>query len=461
MPPGAPPRSVLAPLGVFVGCLLIYHANGRPHPEVDCVTPPYVAWALLRHGSFDLSRFPDLAPYLGSEVHELPDGRWVSLRPVGAALLAMPVVAPAALVLDRPPAAIWMLHLGKLVAAAAVAAAALLFFLVCRRLAPAAAWPATVLLALGSCLWSVASQALWMHGPATFWICLGLYLLTPWPGGTVASGRIGWAGLALGLAVVTRPTTLFFVLATGLWLLAARRWRGVLALSCGGLGALLLHALANLGAGGHPLLGRYAAEYTRSPGSLWLGVSGLLIAPSRGLLLYSPALLLAPLGLLALLRLPGPASGAWVGTRGLLLAWLGAAGATLLFYGRWYVWSGGWCFGPRFLCETMPIWCLLFALAYAALRAGWQRRLAWGLVAASVLVHLVGVGGHAAHVGWCQRNIIEDDGRSLFGLSDTQIEAHARALLAKVAGARAPTTLVAEQSTLTGTGSAEESEARD
>ena len=35
-------------VAVFVACLLIYQANGRPHLEIDCVPAPYAAWALVR-----------------------------------------------------------------------------------------------------------------------------------------------------------------------------------------------------------------------------------------------------------------------------------------------------------------------------------------------------------------------------------------------------------------------------
>jgi hypothetical protein len=116
----------------------------------------------------------------------------------------------------------------------------------------------------------------------------------------------------------------------------------------------------------------------------------------------------------------------------LLLSWLAAAGATLLFYARWYDWRGGWCFGPRFLCETMPILCLLFAVAYSGLPTGWPRRLAAWLVALSVAIHLVGMFGYGAHPEWNLRHELPDQGRCLFSFNDTQIEAHARAVFAKV-----------------------------
>jgi hypothetical protein len=413
---------------VFLLCLVVFLANGRPHPEVDCVAAPYTAWSLVRHGSYDLRGYGELERHVGAGgiIREGLAGAWVSMRPPGSALAAVPFVAPFAAFREQPLRDRDMHHLGKLVAAVSVAAAAVFFFLTCRRLAPAAAWPATVLFALGTCLNSVASQALWMHGPAVCWLCCALYVLT-----CRDSDRVGWglaAGLALGLAVLTRPTTAFFALATGGALLVQRRWRGLLGLALGGVvpAALLLHY--NWVNFGHPFLGGYENDNWAESPPLWLGLSGLLLAPSRGALVYSPALLLALPGAWILLRRREERDA----TRGLLVAWLAAAGVTLLFFARWHDWRGGWCFGPRFLCETMPVFCLLFAVAYAALRNNWRRRASLGLVALSVSVHVVGTLGYSGYEAWHLRHAFPDQGRCLFKLKDTQIEAHARALIKKL-----------------------------
>jgi hypothetical protein len=314
-----------------------------------------------------------------------------------------------------------MLVLGKLTAAAWVAASAVLFLALCRRLAPRAVVPATALYAFGTCLWSVASQALWMHGPTTFWVSAALLLLLP-ADNVLTVRRTALAGLCLGLAVLTRPSSAFFPLATAAVWLAQRRGRALFGLSLGSLGPLALHLGLNRALYGDAVLGGYAHEDWTTRPPLWLGVTGLLAAPSRGLLVYSPALLLAPLGLFARRQ---------DGAKPLLTAWTAATAATILFYARWYDWRGGWCFGPRFLCEALPLLCLLFALAYQSLRRTAARRSAGLLVALSVAVHFVGVFGHRGYADWQERHGIGDGGRSLFLLRDTQIEAHARALLDK------------------------------
>ncbi len=432
-------------LGVFLVCLPVYLANGRPHPEVDCMAAPYVAWSLLRHGSCDVRYYPELKKYVGTiHIQKQPDGACVPMRTPGSALAAVPLMAPVALLHDQPLGETDMQQLGKLAAAISIAAAAALFFAVCRTVAPGAAWPATMLFAFGTCLYSVASQALWTHGPAVFWLCCALYLLTRARSDGQAAGVLHWlaAGLTLGLAVYTRPTTAFFTVATGVALLTRRQWRGAAWLAVGGLLPVAALCWYNWSHFGHVLLGGYESDnWTASP-PLWIGLSGLLVAPSRGVFVYSPALLLALPGAWLLVGpgcRPGPddrkgparQAGSTKDIRVLLLAWLISAVVTLLFYARWYDWRGGWCYGPRFLCETMPVLCLLFAIAYERWPFGWRRWTANGLVILSVLVHFIGVAGHSGYEDWQTRHALDDQGRCLFALEDTQIEAHLLALVDK------------------------------
>lgn len=407
---------------IIVACMAVYFCNGRPHASVDCVPATYTAWSILRHGSLDLRPYPEMDYYRDRGLVKRADGAWVTMRPLGSVFAAMPFIAPVALSRAQPPSGNTMLQLGKLAGAFSVACAAALFFLVCRRIAPRAAWAATLLFAFGTCLFSVASQALWMHGPATFWLCAALWFLTrkeEWKYDTAL------AGLALGLAVITRPTTAFFAAATWFALLLQRRWRALAGLTLGGFVPLVFFCWLNWVQFGSLIEGGYAqdqGQWTSSP-PFWLGFFGLLIAPSRGVFVYSPALLLLPWGISRLCHRPDAEGirGEW---RTLLIAWLLASAATLLFYAHWWDWSGDWCYGPRFLCETMPALCLTVGLGYEKLRSRWGRGIALGLIALSVLVHAAGVFGYNGDDAWHVRHTRNDQGLCLFELHDTQIGQH-------------------------------------
>jgi hypothetical protein len=415
-------RSILIAVGLFLGCLVVYHINGRPHACVDTVAAPYTAWSLVRHGTLDLHSYSALDRYVGPAIFVMPDGSWVSFRPPGLTLAIVPVVAPVAVFRDEPLDMTTMHHLGKLAAAIHVAAAVVLFFFMCRRLIPRAAWPATILFAFGTCLYSVASQASWQHGPTTFWLTLALYLLTDFTQ-ELGVKRGLYIGLALGLAVLTRPTAMFFLAATGFAILCHWRWRALIGLTLGSVVPLAVYCAFNYHYFGDPFRGGYAADNWEMPTPVWIGATGLLIAPSRGLLVYSPALLLLPWGVY---RLFGAAP-AQQSNRLLLFAWLGASAATLWLFAKWHDWPGGWCYGPRFLCETMTVCCLLFGYAYDGLSARWLRHVAVALIVVSVGVHAIGIFGHAAETDWCLRHFKGDQGRCFFEWHDTQIGTYSKA----------------------------------
>jgi hypothetical protein len=413
---------------IFLGVLALYQVNGRPHAGCDTFAAPYTAWALVRHGSWDVQAYHDLDEFKISHLRPVPDGRWMTIRP-GTALACVPVVAPFALFREPPFSPTTMHHLGKIASGLHVAGAVVLFFLMCRRLAPAAATLATVLLAFGTSMYSIGGMAIWMHGPAAFWLTVALYLLLVPP---PRAGTGLAAGLALGAAMFVRGPTGLFAAAAVAGLLWRRRWRPLLALLLGMVPPLTGLLLYNRAYMGDALLGGYAQDdwQTRTP--LGLGVAGLLVAPSRGLLVYTPAFLLVPFGLWALLHRRGQTTSE---QRGMVLLWFAAACATLAFYARWWHWWGGWCYGPRFLCECAPLLCLLFAFAFASFRSAAVRRGAFALVALSILVHAAGVFGHTDVWNDRHEGPIPEVSRRMFELHDTQIEASLRHLL-KIDGYR-------------------------
>jgi len=410
-------------------CFATYQANGRPHTGVDTIAAPYVAWHLVHDGTNDLSRCSALVQTYPEQFVRTSDGQCIALRPIGDALFVVPFIAPATLVRHDPPDMEVMNFVGKIVGSMACLGAGVFFFLTCRRLFPSAAWPATLLFALGTSVASTASQAIWGHGPAVFWLCLALYLLTE-----PACDRPSiffLAGFCLGMAVLARSATALFALGSGLALISCGRWRDAVNLTLGGaipVGFLLWY---NGHFFGDLIVGGYVRDQWNEPTPLWFGIAGFLVAPSRSIIIFSPALLLAPLGLF---RLLGASSETVKSARPVVLGWVAAAIATLLFFARWCCWSGGWCFGPRLLCETMPVLCLLFACAYDSLRSQVARLLANGLVALSILVQIIGMYGHNEESHWFGRHDPAEHQSFMFDLNDSQIEAYANNIYGKLAG---------------------------
>ncbi len=409
-------------LCLFVVLMAIYHANGKPICQQDCIPAPYAAWALVRNHSFDVSGYSKLEKYLDGAIKATPDGKWVSCYPPGSSIAAIPFVAPMALFSEKPASSGTMRYLGKITASVYVALSALLIYAICMALFPEAALPATIVYGLGTCLWSVASQGLWMHGPATFFVCLALYLLlTKNLSKTIAL----CIGLSLGMAFITRPTTILFAGATCCVFLYRRQWKEFMCL----LGGLALFALILVG---------YNLSYFNNIinsgyghfGESWInpmriGLPGLLIAPSRGLFIYSPALILVPIGIWLIIKNKVATISSMIKLN--IVSWCIAACLTILLYAKWNCWWGAMCYGPRFLCEITPILCVVFSAAYSQVSKQTTRKFVAMLITFSVYVHFVGVFG--TKNDWISRYELGPHARNLFSIHDTQIQAHSQTIL--------------------------------
>jgi hypothetical protein len=401
-------RSAIIALCLGLVCLGAYFANGRLLPPAgDDVPNRLIPFAILGFGTLTLEPFREQV--MADPAHYYVQERRssvVSLYPVGAAIVALPVYVPCYAWLrarghDSPA---WLFAASKRVeklAAAAIAAAgaALLFLLLRRRVSAGMAAAITLAFGLGSGMWVIASQQLWQHGPGVLCILLGVWALT-WRGtdaetasaaSTAAAPGESWAagavaGFCLGMAFAVRPQNGFFLAAGGGYLL----WRGgdpgqqrrsVLGFVLGGalpVAATLAYNLHYFGT----LLGGYGL-YTHlfRPQVALDGLAGLLLSPNRGLLVFTPAALFGLWGMAVALR-------RW--RREPLLAWFSAAAVMFaLLHAATTTWTGGGAFGPRYLTETLPILALAAGLVVPTLPR-WGRAAALLLALASVLVEIDG-----------------------------------------------------------------------
>ncbi|MBN1564884.1 MAG: hypothetical protein JXA10_13640, partial [Anaerolineae bacterium] len=168
-----------------------------------------------------------------------------------------------------------------------------------------------------------------------------------------------FAGIVFGIGILTRAAFAIYLPAL-IWLIVrshpAQRWRDrAIRLVVFGAGIAPFAALLlwhNAYRFGDPLQFGYEEEGFTTP--VWEGVVGLLISPGKSVFLYAPPLILSVI-LWPRFRRVYPALGAF-----LAVAW----GSALVFYGAWWAWHGGWCWGPRFLVPLLPLSCLPFVTRF-------------------------------------------------------------------------------------------------
>jgi Dolichyl-phosphate-mannose-protein mannosyltransferase len=383
-------RSRRAAWLLVLASLLVYNANLREISSADTIATRLLPVALVREQRLTLDRYFRDDPALPYWVQRVGE-HYVSSYPIAPGVLAVPVYLLPILALGDGS---WALinGLAKLSASLMAALSVLFVYLVARRLAvePVAVAIALVY-AFGTATWSVSSQGLWGHAPAQLFMAVAVYCLLR---GADDRRYLLYAGLAAGVMVASRPTTAVVAAALLAYGLVHDGRRGV-PIGLGFLAIALpvaLHNLWQFGSlqGGYAKLHATHATYhgvaSAWAGSIVQGLAGVLVSPSRGLLVYSPVLLFAGAG--AVLAF---------GSRGVpLLRWLaGAAGATVLMLGGFSVWWGGHSFGPRLLADVLPLLALLLLPVWPRLRGSRSLRVAFGvLLAVSVAVQVVGAFYH-------------------------------------------------------------------
>jgi hypothetical protein len=335
--PGSPRRPVVA-AGLLSFALFV--SNTRHLGSGDTAPSSALPFLVVRHGTLSLDPLPlqDPLPYWVA----VREGRRWSQYPVAAGVLALPVFLPVAL----GRSARWESPEAAKIAASIMAALAVALVLatLLRLGAPRSfACLVTALFAAGSPMFSTASQALWQHAPGTLGIAGMLWALVR---ARERPGSAWIAGAFAGLACAARPSDVLVV--APFWTVLALESRPrALRFAVTAAIPIVLVALYNSYAFGAPW--RTGYDYTDSPPfEASLHVFGLLFSPTRGLFLYVPWAAIA-------------LAGAVIGVRRerLHVASIVAASATVLLYSAWSIWWGGWCFGPRLLCDLMP----LFAIA--------------------------------------------------------------------------------------------------
>jgi hypothetical protein len=420
-------RSALTVALLGVGVFSVYLSNSKRLIQQDTQLATFAAISLIESRDLDVDEFrPVIDPLLVASIKG-PNGRLYSYYPPGSTLACLPFMF-LPVVAKLAPSLALLDVVAKLTAASWTAVAVMLLFSALRRYAPAGALVATLAFAFGTVAFSSASQDLWQHGPGMVGLALALLLLAR-EGETAGSGLL--LGAALGWAVVCRVPNLLPALVLFLFVLLRRRRVAAWA-ALGTLPFAALTVWVNVLTTGSPLVFAQARHFQMGnfDTPLFEGLAGLLFAPSRGLFVYSPFLLLAVVGAAHEARSLWR-GGAGQGRAGPPLGAIGLAAAVplLLLVATWTEWFGGWSYGYRIIGEA----ALLLTPAFAAFVASGPMR----LVRRALVLTLIGfsVAVHALQVyfpddSWNANHVVPGGVVGVWNLrlSDTQITWHLRAI---------------------------------
>ena len=373
----------------FVFFWILYLINFRWRGSGDTVAASVEPFAILQHGSLDLSPFFNYN--IQGDVSQVYafHGKIISKYSSAAGIFLTPFYLLTGLA-GVHQTDLLCHQLQKMGASFMVALSAYFLLKTLDRLVTHK-WAVifTIAYALGTASFSTSSQAIWQHGPSQLFICLGLYWLTD----SRMDKRDSWftpvffGGLCWATAIWCRYTDLLLYGSVFAWFTFYRRRQlGVFLL--GSLPAFAVLAWDNYFHSGSFWMTGYGGKQFAFTASWWQGPLGILFSPGRGLLLFSPFVIFSFWSLL------GPGRKEWKNSYRPFFA--AAILADIFLYGLWYDWGGGWCYGSRLTADLTPL--LAFSLYPQAPRFQASRRLGLSflfLVGLSILIQIPGV-----FLGW-------------------------------------------------------------
>lgn len=400
-------RGWLVAGSLFVVVLVIHTLSRNPQVG-DSRLSPLVAWRFFTHLDLHLESYPNavLVPggvqdYVSVDGHLLPFFPWPPM------LLAAP--ADAVYLLLNPGSTIaealaagrgGLIEVTTAAVLVAVAAVLVMRAVLDRnpQLSTRCALVCALVFAFGTSAWSVGSRALWQQTVSMVCLLVAVLALHRLQRDRLQRDRLQrdrlqrdrlqggrrWAlllGLALGAAVVVRPTNAVFVILVGVLLL----WRyrsSILLVALGAivvLGPFLLFSALQYGSVLPPY---YLPSRLSDPArySFWESLGVNLISPSRGLIFYDAVLLLAAAGLILRWR-----SRTFSSMDGLLAATVVGQLVVIAGYGS----THGFTYGPRLMLDIVPFLVLLAApvIAFVPFPVGDGRR--WSIGSVAVVAVLV------------------------------------------------------------------------
>jgi hypothetical protein len=381
-------RESLFNIVLFLGSVIIYTSSSRLQSVGDTIPASIWLFNFLDNHSLTFNNLPKevLAAGLGHYFFKHSSGDWISIYPITTAIVTAPIYAifyiysklahyGATIDLLTPAFESQRLIYEKTSAAILASVSSVLLFSTLKmRFRPSIALVITIIFGFATTTWAISSQALWQHGVVNFTFLGGLYSTLKAQacdaknyGSSLVDRfkqflrRRSWflflAGICCGLLLGARPTSSLYLLPIlGYALITQFR----------NIGFFFLGLLSYV-----PILwwnlhyfGSWMGGYATMPGfnrldSFWTAFPGILLSPSRGILVYSPILIFALPGCILLIK--GLKRSQKILVDRLFLGLFFISICIVSSYFSVAAWWAGWSYGPRFLTDALPSFCLMIA----------------------------------------------------------------------------------------------------
>ena len=387
------------------------------HQMADSKYSILLSESLLLYGTFTLDNFTFLPTDSARDNKSLLSGNYqlesidshiYYVYPPGSSVLSLPYVALMnifGISAARPDGTYDAQGEERIQASLAALLMALFTFTIfyTSRLLLPVGWSALVAIstAFGTQVWSTASRALWSHTWGVFLLGIVVWMLLSQETGR---GRLRPVLLAtlLSWAFFVRPTNSLPVAAISCFIFIFYRPLVIRYLVTGVVWLIGFVAYSWFHFG--KVLPSYYVTSQLSFDSFWVAMAGILVSPSRGLLIFVPITLFVAY-LLARYRreLPSP--------RLVALA-VAIVAAHLIVVSGFSTWWGGHCYGPRLMTELVPWFALLSMIGIKARLAWWKEHrpgtppfhmkvemVAGGILLASSII-INGLGATAQRTWW-------------------------------------------------------------
>ena len=345
----------------MVACIFVIvlgaHLLSPAQQTADSRWSVYTALSVIYQRNTDLNEYQDVAAINSNYAIYEKDGHIYNGFPVGASLLAVPVLVPTLVILHITGQDLtWhtksdfatSMHIPAgveaLIASLIIALAAVFIYLIGRLfLGKGYSLLLTFIFAFCTSAWSTGSRALWQQGPSMLMLAIALYLILR---AQKNPRLIQYASLPLAFSYVVRPTNLIPIVLLSLYALI--RFRSYfLKYVLWSLPVALLFLFYNLSIYSAFLSPYYHSSLTDSDVSVFFeALLGNLISPARGILIFSPIFLFSLIGMFIQAGRNKANTIDFYLIAIIFLHWI----AISLFIPWW----GGYSYGPRLFADMVP-----------------------------------------------------------------------------------------------------------